>query len=696
LRTNQMDTIISGKSIVFAAKDKKNNLWFNSNANGIFKLDMQHSIIQILHKMEKEYKYLFTNANTLYACKNDGSVYIIEEHKAKLVIPSCIAKNDLTVISNFIYKNNILLINQFNKIYIYSLESKIPKLKNVMQDKIKGLIIRVEPLQNELLLQFVNTFVVKTIDASFKKTNDTAYQLFNNKSNQITSDGKQFLMATRDGVYTLKNQAMQRLSALDKLIIFKFKVVNNRLIAIDENADLICIKHYLSNQPIIQRVHLPNVSFDQLRYANDTMCIATSNEHCYAIRIRDTIQVNKDIFPLSLNAKMNEIKCATMDETSLYLCRETDIIKIPASNLCRPQQLDLPKLKSIRLNNELYSDANMNFAYNQFQNFTFSFTNYLSDYQKVVYEYKMSDNNQTDDWLKMNGQELSFINPSYGDYTILVRCKNQLNQVSPVYQFNFTIQKPFWAKWWFIILCSLLFLGCSWLVYQYLLNIKLKRKKIQYDTDLLIRKSEFKSLNALINPHFVFNSLNNIQGLINQNSKQNANRYLSIFAKIMRQNMYNVDKGVVSLKTELDLVKNYVQMEKLRHEDFFEFEIEMDEEIDDEAIILPPLTLQPIVENAINHGLLERKGMDCFLKISILENEHNQSVQIVIEDNGIGYPETQTEKSEDRKSIGLANITKRFEQMKDLYDIEMHIAIQSKKNSQQAFEGTRVVVSISK
>src|SRR5690606_33479107 len=114
----------------------------------------------------------------------------------------------------------------------------------------------------------------------------------------------------------------------------------------------------------------------------------------------------------------------------------------------------------------------------------------------------------------------------------------------------------------------------------------LRKRQREYEADLKYQKAEYKALNALMNPHFIFNSLNNIQALINKEEKRTANQYLVIFSDLIRQNMANTSKGFISLQQELLLVENYLNLEKLRFKDYINYEILIEEEIDTEEVII--------------------------------------------------------------------------------------------------------------
>ncbi|RKN83528.1 tetratricopeptide repeat protein [Ulvibacterium marinum] len=164
---------------------------------------------------------------------------------------------------------------------------------------------------------------------------------------------------------------------------------------------------------------------------------------------------------------------------------------------------------------------------------------------------------------------------------------------------------------------------------------------------------EMKALRAQMNPHFLFNSLNSINTMILNDENENASRYLSKFSKLVRLLLENSEQPMVSLKDEMDMLETYIQLEALRFNNKLEYQINIDEHIDQESTMLPSMVMQPFVENAIWHGLLHKdnKGL---LTISITEEDNKLHCSII--DNGVGREKSVTLKQEGglkKKSMGI-------------------------------------------
>ena len=203
-----------------------------------------------------------------------------------------------------------------------------------------------------------------------------------------------------------------------------------------------------------------------------------------------------------------------------------------------------------------------------------------------------------------------------------------------------------------------------------------------------------KSMRSQMNPHFIFNALNSVNSFIAVNDERNANRYLSEFSVLMRAVLENSDEDFIPLTKEMELLELYVKLEHNRFKEKFDYQISVDEKIDLEAFLIPPMLLQPYIENAIWHGLRykEEKGN---LEISILQKDE-ETISITIKDDGIGRAKSQALKTKNQlkqKSKGMSNIKNRIAILNDMYKerISVHIS-----NVSEDGEGTKVELLLKK
>jgi len=202
-----------------------------------------------------------------------------------------------------------------------------------------------------------------------------------------------------------------------------------------------------------------------------------------------------------------------------------------------------------------------------------------------------------------------------------------------------------------------------------------------------------KSLRSQMNPHFIFNALNSVNNYIAKSDERSANRYLSEFSTLMRAVLENSEEDYIPLSKELELLKLYTKLEHSRFSDKFEYDIIVDDQIDVATFQIPPMLLQPYIENAIWHGLRykEKKG---FLKINLAQKD-KETILITITDDGIGRKKSaalKTSNQKKQKSKGMGNIKKRIAILNDMYKDKVAVHISDLENGM----GTKVEFSLKK
>lgn len=221
-----------------------------------------------------------------------------------------------------------------------------------------------------------------------------------------------------------------------------------------------------------------------------------------------------------------------------------------------------------------------------------------------------------------------------------------------------------------LIFALIVLIGLIIFIFRTLKKVQIKNKKIA-----------LQSLRREMNPHFIFNSLNSVNHFIATNNELEANQYLTKFSKLMRGVMENSTEDFIPFQQELDLLQNYLALEKTRFADKFDYEIHVDESLNTQSLKVPGMLVQPFLENAIWHGLRYRttKG---FLNLSF--EKENEQLKIIIEDNGIGIEESKKQKTEHqkaRKGRGMKNTLERIDLLNDLYKKEISCTVKDKENN---------------
>ena len=204
-----------------------------------------------------------------------------------------------------------------------------------------------------------------------------------------------------------------------------------------------------------------------------------------------------------------------------------------------------------------------------------------------------------------------------------------------------------------------------------------------------------KSLRSQMNPHFIFNALNSVNSFIASNDERTANKYLSDFSLLMRAVLENSEEDFIPLEKEIELLQLYTKLEHFRFKDKFDYSITVDDDVQVNEFQIPPMLLQPYIENAVWHGLRYKKTKG-HLDISISQTKKDE-LQIVITDDGIGREKSKalkTQHQQKQNSKGMGNIKKRVAILNEMYKDKVDVHIEDFQDKEDT--GTKVVVTLKK
>lgn len=369
----------------------------------------------------------------------------------------------------------------------------------------------------------------------------------------------------------------------------------------------------------------------------------------------------------------------------IWICHAKGIQQLTMAALHAPAAKPLISISAVMVNDKAVLSLAPGSYTNEERKFKFSLSSpTLRNKENIRYHYQLKGYDNT--WLvaEFNDHEIIYNALAPGDYTFVVKAENKGVFSEPVY-YSFTIEAPYYLRWWFLLATAFLSVLAVALLYRYQLNVQQRKARIINELNL----SKLTAIQSQMNPHFIFNSLNSIQDLVLKGDVDNSYSFITKFSNLIRRTLTYSDQEFIEFEQEIKLIELYLSLEKLRFGDALKFEIDVDNV---EDILIPPMLIQPFIENALVHGLLHREGEK---RLSI-RFKLEETLQCVIEDNGVGRAKAKEikirQRSEHESFSGHA-IKKRFSILSSRFKEELGFKYEDLTENGLP-SGTRVTLSI--
>lgn len=323
---------------------------------------------------------------------------------------------------------------------------------------------------------------------------------------------------------------------------------------------------------------------------------------------------------------------------------------------------------------------------------------YFNNPDKINYRYRLDGLDTA--WKSLgNNHTLRLTSLPPGAYHLRLQASlNGVDWVESRRGFAFTIAAPYWQRTWFLALAAALSAAAVFALLRYSNRRRREKetaRRILLESQQKMKEAEMQALRAQMNPHFIFNCLNSINRYIVKSDQATASLYLTRFAKLIRLILDNSNSIQVALASDLEALRLYIDMELLRFDEKFTYDITVDPSVNPDSIQVPPLIIQPYVENAIWHGLLH-KATAGHLHIH-LRMLHDNLLECVVEDNGVGREKAGALKSKSattRKSLGIQLTENRLVLLNKYAQLNARADIADLKDADGRAAGTRVTLTI--
>lgn len=532
----------------------------------------------------------------------------------------------------------------------------------------------------------------KQFSSDYQIKLNAASQGFIHRVEDVVKSGNRIYLATLDGLWKIENDNIskpERDSVLLSKRITSLMALNDTIYMGTKGNGLLI----LTSDTLIQLGEINGLASNavsSIAHNNQNIIVGTNAGLTLIKRAWSPKHPEIRSFDANSGLLSNEVNGVAVDGNLLFLATANGLHKVQLTEFEKlhghiPIYITevIVNHKNIPISSSLevpFSDNNIQFDY-----FALSYRNR----GKQTYRHRMTG--IENEWVVNQKTTAQYPYLPAGNYVFEVSVRNEQGEWNPEpARIAITILKPYWAKTWFLVLISLVIITLISLLFLWRIKVVNRRNKLLYD----INWYQQEALINQMNPHFLFNSLNTVHRYVLQNDRMASSRYLTKFATLMRKTLDNSQDKLISIAKEVDALKLYLELESARFKDKFQFSIEVEPSIPQEKVMIPVFIIQPIVENAIWHGLMhsDKPGL-----IDIKFNRINgKNLVVSVRDNGIGREESEkiraSNKPDQRKSLGLAIIKRRIELINTQERTDIKITYNDLKHADGSCSGTEVIV----
>lgn len=689
-------------------KDKENNIWIGSHS-GLYKYrDNSFSTFDKINGPGNAFVYqIFRDTkNDVWMCSENNGIYKYSQgyYKRYSTIDGLSTNTCRAGIQN---RAGRLIFGTANSLMEFKNEKfyNIPLPKNFIGPYDMLYLATNNTIwvggSNGICSLIFSGNITQTKFHSFqKKTNTAVYGLAEDDENNlwIGTFGYGLLKLKNDSIYNISKQLK-----LPEENFFSIKYINNLIFAGTLNGVIVFNTKTNTYKYITEEDGLNSEFVYSLEFAqNKNYLWLGTNQGINKLNLKKYLTQNKiDIASFGKQDGFVGVECNTNgiwedNDKTLWFGTVSGVVVHEPYNLKENKIENSTLIQTIKLANEdtlLAQNCNLPYYLNSISFYYKGIC--LTNPDKVLYIKKLEGLEKK--WSLPSNEDYSkYANLSPGKYTFKLKsCNNEGVWDNKETTFSFTINAPYYLTWWFILILFLSIVLIIYLIFKIRIRSIRKKQKQDFDRKVEMSKIELKALRSQMNPHFIFNSLNSIQHYIYNNKSDEAIKYLNKFARLVRIILNNSDKPTVTVEEDIEALKLYLELEQMRFEGKFEYKVSIDDNVDTDYDIMPPLLMQPYVENAILHGLNPKpeKGL-----LTIHLSYKNNFLICTITDNGIGREKASqikhTMPGKKHKSLGMKITEDRLRILNEVNNSALSVNISDLKDEKGYALGTKVELYI--
>jgi ligand-binding sensor domain-containing protein len=703
LEYGPIESYLNGIAVTSVLIDKEKGVWFSTIGSGIFYLPSKAFLSYDLSDglSGKNIKTVTTFKNRIYLGFEDSYLLDIIENSV-VTTPRELEKfkNKIKVLTTF--KSKILWLG--TEKYLHSFDGKkyIKIVNNhnqfISQDS-KNLAFSIKDIypvseSQVMIAQMRSLAIVKNGKVVYDSYVDDKIALRIESIEKETDSS--FLLGTFNGLWRLTGTKFEHLGNSVKLLGERITDIvslpNNKGYILATKGSGLVVNINDSIYQINQANGLSSNSVTSLLINGDELWAATNNG-LNLLSLRHLLNRYKPeiiVFKKEHGLISNEINQIKGYKQFIYIAT-TEGLTVFDRTKYHPSKFPPPiYIEGVRvLKRDTVVSKTYNLKYNQnFITISYGGINFR-DAGNLHYKYRLIGLNQG--WVTTKNLQVEYAFLPSGKYKFEVYAINSEGLISSLPAVvNLIIYPPFWKTWWFLSLMAIIAILLT-LAY---ISYRTRQLRIKHLLQNDISKYKQQALIRQMDPHFVFNTLNSIQAFVMRNDSIASTVYLSKFSRLMRLILNNSQKQEVLLADEIDALNLYMELESMRFKEKFEYCIDCDPDLETELINIPAFIVQPLVENAIWHGIL-RLDKQGSIKVNFLKD--GEHLICTVEDNGIGRIKSQSFKSEQEKmnrSIGISIVETRLNLLSSYYGLKLKINFEDLYSKNHEPSGTRVSLNL--
>jgi len=616
----------------FSMVDRSGNVWRCTFTNGIYMLPQVHREVTY-HLLDQKVNRIDILNNRIVASVRSKGFFEYDKQQRGFT--------PLIQDGGFIYSASY--IDPLQRSFYFSETKIIQQNKDDVPKRTSNVHLGVRKLF------FVNDTIYTTTSGGLQRRNLSNFSVLKMYRqygiNDLIYFKDQVILGTSNGLKTMVMDSIYELTipkaSLQEPILYLMEVSPDQLLLGTDGFGA-----YLTNLEQITPLEGSEfLSVEDAFITQDGLWLATE---IGALQYKKTKQGYRLVRKLDESDGLPSRKINSVIEISAEIMIATDngIAIFPKNLEKSPQFLD------IYIQNAMYNESDINQGNASFQftkgnhvNFTIASIDFSERMEPLEYDYKLSPSQF--EWVTSTSSSLIFADLKPDDYSFVVRSHGIEKSIS------FSVKPLWWQTQWFIAIAIIAFAVLLGSILFFILKIFQKKHTRKLIQEKELAQIQLKALRSQMNPHFVFNSLAAIQYYINNNDFEASETYLVKFSKLIRTFFELSKENEITINDEVLLLKNYLDLEQLRFRDKFKYHINVGPSLNGKQAKIPAMLLQPIVENAVNHGIFNKVDQGNitvdFKKVS------NTELVISIEDDGVGFANT---KKEGLRKIKSSNVLK--------------------------------------